>query len=311
MIPVDSLHISRSTPLTRRGFTLIEMLIAISILMILFTMTAGVVSLAINTDRIPSSARTIQAGILGAKDRALRAGSAAATGEQPRRGVRFVANPNQPNAIGSLLYIGSQDDWTDGQITFTNTTDFTSPASWTTSLSGQNLANARIKIPDGSTGAWYRLLDSDSITRPYQGAVATYSYRLQLPSTVLPNEQPLTLDGNVVINVPRSRVPSGWDGEILFTPNGSVYGPLSAQGPIYLYLCSMDDFLATTAGDPITQGRNAADPSAGETLIIKVNTQNGRLQTFPVDPTDLVDNGTQMAPPDGLADNPFRFAQQQ
>lgn len=307
---------------TRSAFTLIEMLVAITIMLIVFSMTAGVVSLAINTDRIPSSARTVQAGLLGARDRALRAGSAAALDENPRRGIRFVPNPNHGDAISSLLYIGNQDDWRVGTVDVSGGSKAISGSDWG-QLQNSNLdiRNCRIKIPDSTTGLWYRLnspagttppypLPTD-LTRNYLGATdPNTSYRLQLPSSILPNEQPLPLDGNVVINLARSRVPANWDREILFTPEGNIYGPLSAQGPLYLYLSTLDDFLGSTTGSSLP-GRDPADPAVGETLIIKINTQNGRFQTFPVDPTDLLDNGTQMAPPDGLADNPFRLAQQQ
>ncbi|MCA9092123.1 MAG: prepilin-type N-terminal cleavage/methylation domain-containing protein [Planctomycetaceae bacterium] len=296
----------------RSGFTLIELLVAITILLIVFAMTAGVVSLAINTDRIPSSARTIQASLLGARDRAVRAGRADLN-EQPYRGVRFVLDPKYKfggdttsSAVTGLVYVGSQDDWTDGQVTITAPRTVVPPA-WPASFTSAYLSNARIKIQEGS-GAWYRLYDNSGsveLTRDYAGTTGIpFNYVLRLPSEILPNEQPLPLDGNVVINLDRSQIPSNWgtpvigpysqaNMELNFNPNGSVYGPLAAQGAIYLYLCTVDDFLANTAAHPY--GRDPDDPARGETLILKITPQTGQVQSFPLNPVNA---------------DPFKFAKQ-
>ncbi|MCA9098382.1 MAG: prepilin-type N-terminal cleavage/methylation domain-containing protein, partial [Planctomycetaceae bacterium] len=232
----------------RSGFTLIELLVAITILLIVFAMTAGVVSLAINTDRIPSSARTIQASLLGARDRAVRAGKADLN-EQPYRGIRFVLDPKfkfgadtTSSAVTGLVYVGNQDDWTDGQVTITAPRTVGVAPAWPASFTSAYLSNARIKIQEGS-GAWYRLYDNSGsveLTRDYVGTAGSpFNFILRLPSEILPNEQPLPLDGNVVINLDRSQIPSDWGTagsydqskmELNFNPNGSVYGPLAAQG---------------------------------------------------------------------------------
>jgi len=336
---------------------MIEMLVAITIMLIVFSLTAGVVSLAINTDRIPSSARSVQAAILGARDRAVRAGKAELN-PQSRRGVRFVLMPNQPKAVGSLVYIGNQDDWTTGQISVTAGSKNFTGVDWSVLTgAGVSLTGARIKILD-SGGSWYRLASSTEFTRPYDpvGASNSYNYRLQLPSTILPNEQPILLDSNVVVNLDISAdhqvIPSNWSNitgsgtlspmddpfvyssynqsamEIEFNPNGGVHGPLASNGPIYLYLCTIDDFLAERVSPAdrrsLPKGRDPADPERGDALILKINPQTGQVQSFPVDPTDQYRNSTLPkyaglpdyagppdATPDGLADNPFRIAQQQ
>lgn len=296
----------------RSGFTLIELLIAITIMLILFSMTAGIVSLAINTDRIPSSARTVQAALLGARDRAVRAGRADLN-QQPRRGIRFVSSPTLLNTVSSLIYIGSQDDWVGNgpsanpasSITVTHdTTGISFNPLLPTNL--PDLTGSRIKILEPG-GSWYRVQDSTatSLTRKHVGnpmdPIKDYGYRIELPPAILPNEQPLPLDSNVVIDLNRSEVPPAWDQEILFSPNGNVAGPLAAQGTLYLYLCSVDDVL---------NGYGPTDAKSGEKLAIKINLQTGQVQSFPVDPTDNVNNGTLMAPPDGIADDPFKFAKQ-
>jgi len=334
----------------RWGFTLIELLVAITIMLIVFAMTAGVVSLAINTDRIPSSSRTIQAALLGARDRAIRAGRAV-IGEKPRRGVRFVLNPNHNHAVGSLVYIGNQDDWSQGTITIdsTNARQFTLSQSWPSvfkddtevlgvdaqpgvasvdddSVGGNDdfgeigypgsddqsdlLEGSRIEIPKDS-GSWYRVSVYSHLTPSAQtgllsrnfsgGSLGPHEYRLQLPSEILSNEQPLPLDANVAINLDISRsnngIPSSWwdsvnskyiqgNMEIQFTPEGNVFGPASAYGAIYLYLCTIDDIL---------NNRLPADPARGEALVIKITPQTGQVQSFPVNPDNT---------------DPFKFAKQ-
>lgn len=167
----------------RSAFTLIEMMVVITIMLIVFSMTAGVVSLAINTDRIPSSSRTVQAALLGARDRAVRAGKADLN-QQPYRGVRFVLDPKYKynadttsSAITSLVYVGNQDDWTTGQISIDNANPptFTRPASWPASFTNSYLNDARIKIKEGA-GTWHRLYDNSGtlqLSRPYTGTTGT------------------------------------------------------------------------------------------------------------------------------------------
>lgn len=45
-------------------------------------------------------------------------------------------------------------------------------------------------------------------------------------------------------------------------------------------------------------------------MILSIFPQTGLALVFEFDVTDLVDNNTGVAPADGLADNPFNFAQQ-
>jgi hypothetical protein len=52
------------------------------------------------------------------------------------------------------------------------------------------------------------------------------------------------------------------------------------------------------------------DPNKGDRLILSVFPQTGLVQVFEIDPTDITNNATGAAGPDGLADNLFYFAQQ-
>ena len=148
--------------LERTGFTLIELIIVVAILLILATLTLAIFNSTNESDRIRSSARQLQSALLGARDRAIRAKEA--------RGLRLLRDP-ATNTISSMVYIGSPEIWREGTIAI-GREDF-SPADQTpdngsvTIVRGWNtdwqllfqqglLTNgARIKIPADSTGSWY------------------------------------------------------------------------------------------------------------------------------------------------------------
>jgi len=46
----------------------------------------------------------------------------------------------------------------------------------------------------------------------------------------------------------------------------------------------------------------------GEKLVLAVFPSTGNVQTFPIDPTDAINNSTGAATPDGLPDDLFSFA---
>lgn len=78
----------------RRGFTLVEMLVTISIIVIVLVMTVAAVNVTVSSDRLPSAARLVQSHLEGARNRAIYATQ---TGTSfPARGVRFLLDPNGP-----------------------------------------------------------------------------------------------------------------------------------------------------------------------------------------------------------------------
>jgi prepilin-type N-terminal cleavage/methylation domain-containing protein len=96
----------------RRGFTLVELLVVISIILILASMTIYAINLSVTTERVRSGARQIQSLIEGARDRAIYAGEA--------RGIRILvdetitedhdgdpATPEIATTSTTIVYIGS------------------------------------------------------------------------------------------------------------------------------------------------------------------------------------------------------------
>lgn len=159
-----NLRISRLARI-RQGFTLVELLIVVAILLILTTLTVVLYNSAGDSDKIRSSARQLQSALLGARDRAIRA--------KAPRGLRLIVDTipaNNSRVISSMIYIGAPEVWTQGYIQIARA-DF-SPADqsadsttvnivrgWGTDwqlLFAQGLLTngSRIEIPANS-GSWY------------------------------------------------------------------------------------------------------------------------------------------------------------
>ena len=144
---------------------------------------------------------------------------------------------------------------------------------------------------------------------------------IQLGNDVLPFHQPISLPSGVVIDLNYSstnvQALAGIGGtttpyaDIMFSPRGGVSGYLSAQGPLHFLLRDVQD--ASSGVNPFAVGAPGTanqDQSKGDRLIVSLFPQTGLVQTFEMDATDNSNNQTGQPGPDGLADNPFNFAQQ-
>lgn len=102
--------------------------------------------------------------------------------------------------------------------------------------------------------------------------------------------------------------------DFMFSSRGMISGPTGAQGPFHFLVRDVQDAMAGV--NPFAVGPpSSANPdlSKGDRLIVTLFPQTGLVQTFEIDPTDNVQNSgpnAGQAPGDGLADNPFNFAQQ-
>jgi prepilin-type N-terminal cleavage/methylation domain-containing protein len=85
----------------RAGFTLIEMLVVITIIVVLASISAGLYTGMANADRIRSSSRQIQSYLEGARDRAILS--------QMPRGVRFLTDSANPATVRTMIFIGQTD----------------------------------------------------------------------------------------------------------------------------------------------------------------------------------------------------------
>src|SRR5437763_272841 len=81
----------------RSGFTLVELLVVISILLILSGLVLAVFNTGRSSDRMRSAARIAQSAFLGAKDRALHA--------KDLRGVRLTRDLTSPDLVNGFVYL--------------------------------------------------------------------------------------------------------------------------------------------------------------------------------------------------------------
>jgi prepilin-type N-terminal cleavage/methylation domain-containing protein len=224
-----------------RGFTLVELLVVVSILLILTTITVATLNSFENAERIRSSARQVQSSLMGARDRAIRF--------QKPFGLRFLVNPNASSGgnivVDSMVYISPVAPNT-GQISGLerpSTNGVTPDKSDVTVIRASNVPwqfyaqqgllqqGARIKLTIGSNATWYTVTyftqnglpliqgkdtnnPNDSIlflSAPYTGSVTPMpsiqavqgpiDFELELASAVQSNQEPMRLSSGIVIDM--------------------------------------------------------------------------------------------------------------
>jgi prepilin-type N-terminal cleavage/methylation domain-containing protein len=114
---------------SRPAFTLIEMLVTIGILLTLAALTVAFLPALSNYQKVQQAASRLQGWLLTAKQRALR--------DQFPRGIRLnvVSDPFYGTVVREVQYIEQPDDFSQGTITFTSSTN-TATVSTDTDLAG-------------------------------------------------------------------------------------------------------------------------------------------------------------------------------
>lgn len=301
----------------RSGFTLVELMMVIGLVLLIAVMTASAINLSVSGDKVRGGARQVQSYLAGARDRAIYS--------KAPRGVRFLLDSTNNRTVSSMVYIAPTEDWTQGSIQlewdtsvvpplvrvvrgFDNSSGIINPTGWL-GLYQQGLLKdgQRIRIPNDNTGEWYSidtsLMVSASpdgsdglnppkliLTTPYARPGTTdptttvpafspgqgpTTYRLELPATVLANQEPVLLPKGCVIHLDRcstdpeqfnagtlatgrgNKLPSGWrkptttadtsgfdytsQMDVMFSPRGVVIGPAAQAGIIHFYLGDQKD----------------------------------------------------------------------
>ncbi len=292
---------------SRTGFTLVELLVVIGVLIILTVMTMSLVNATQNEDRVRAGAATIQSFMEGARDRAIHA-------KQPR-GIRFLTDSNAPNLATSMIYIGAPEVYGKGlQATVTMAPDF-DPATETVprhAVRPQNPQDLSIwwgfhnrgLISNGTPiqieGQFYtirrvkystmtRQFDFFQLTKPFvSGPSSGLKYSLFLNPTVLPNQEPRQLPRAVVIDLNSSynngHLPRAWGQpgsynslDVLFSPNGTVTGLVASAGVIHLVVADVVD-----VDNNLAVGNTAKE---GNERIVSLRTQTGNISVHSVDQT--------------------------
>jgi prepilin-type N-terminal cleavage/methylation domain-containing protein len=199
---------------TRVGFTLVELLIVVVIMLILATLTMSAVKLSVNNDKVRGAARQLQSALAGARDRAIYA--------RAPRGLRFLLDSSTvgqtSRTVSSMIYIQQTPAWTQGQIRLERidvdnngisdewvggvanplawivrgfdgdpANPDAIPTAWVDLMNEGLLTNgAKIKIPNDPTGLWYTVTVDLLANATAAGVTPTYPPRLRL-TTAYPN----------------------------------------------------------------------------------------------------------------------------
>jgi len=334
----------RANPLHRSAFTLIELMVVITVMLILTTITVMSVNFSNNADRMRAGARQMQSLLGGARDKAIYA--------KEIRGVRLLLDPNDNHAVSAVQYIGSPERDTQGTLTFATaaTGDSTGATVSGTGTRWQILKNrgflkigSRIQIPR-DTGNWYTVaaipnpttLQLNRPNRDLAGSSAQVSFALELGPGILGDSQPVQFPAGVVIDLDGSQVPIAWRPsaaavsyptpmDILFTPRGTVIGDCATLGMIHLHFADAGDVLkwhqiggrssANYTSLPFVPADDPAAPAntplvvARDRILVTLGTRTGAASVFHVDVTNTVVSPTSPIETNKLADDPFRFAE--
>ena len=244
--------IPRGTHRRSAGFTLIELMVVVGLLVLIASMTVAAINVNTNNDKVRAGSRQVQSYLAGARDRAIYS--------KAPRGVRFLLDPTNNRTVSSMVFIAPTDPWTQGTIQLErldldndgsadlynsvtkpnpeavivrgfdndpgNDPRASNPTDWN-NLVQQGLlgAGSRIRIP-ADNGVWYTVMNTTQVaaTNPRLRLTVAYAsagntngqtvpafnegtgpttYLLELPPTVLPNQDPVLMPKGSVIHLDR------------------------------------------------------------------------------------------------------------
>ena len=324
----------------RSGFTLVELLVVVSIILILATITLVSVNFSYSRDRVRAAGRQLQSFVAGARDRAIYS--------KEVRGVRLILDSVNRHTAVAVQYIGAPDRWTEGSVKFNASDNVTIPNGLTLQSNGILGVGSQIEIPKDS-GVFFTVASpavADSSAGTYDGKVSLSrsspiytaagqlsSFSLQLKPTLIPGSEPVPLPTGVVIDLDGSNLPSVWRPsvtdtrqsysstmDILFNPRGSIVGDVAGNGILHLLLADAGDVLlwqtvpgriqkvnptTTDWSPPIVpaNGTSGTPIVKRDQILLSVNGRTGNVSVHHVNPTNV------SSPPDLIADDPFSYAE--
>lgn len=325
----------------RNGFTLIELMIVVSIILILATITLVSVNFSYSRDRVRAAGRQLQSFVAGARDRAIY--------QKEVRGVRLLLDPNNSHTAIAVQYVGAPDRWTEGFVTLQANDTVSIPYGVFLNTAGLMTVGSQIEIPKDSgnfftiastVGADTSISGNGLVklnrTMPVFSTVGqTSSFALLLRPTILPGSEPVPLPAGIVIDLDGSNLPSSWRPpttdstksysttmDILFSPRGSVTGDVAGNGILHLHLADAGDVLlwSNVPGRirKVNPNNNATPPEWNppvvpanlgtgtpivrrDQILLSVNGRTGNVSVHHVNPTNTSSYT--------IADDPYSFAE--
>lgn len=309
----------RELPPGRPGFTLVELLVAMSILILVAGLTVALLPRLQEKQRVQTGASQLQGWLMTAKQWALR--------DQAPRGLRFQADTN--GQVRQIQYIEQPEDFYGGQIQVSGTTaslyvqydsnnnpvyyyynvDFAGnpppPPTPVVPPADQWPVQAGDYLLFGGSSQVFRILSlptpiSLTLSAPAQSNTSidpTSDYRIIRQARPRVGEAPLQLPDNIVIdlatNGPYNNLIPGYTFDIMFDPSGEVLG-WGSSARIQLWLRDASEDLPNYPG--------AVKPMYnGQQILVTVNVRSGMITANPVDVTlDNAANPTQYAAPYSL-----------
>ncbi len=287
---------SSPTPRRSAGFTLVELLVVVFLILVLATLVVAFAPRLAERQKVPRGASQLQGWLLIAKQRAKR--------DQLPTGVRLQPDPDNPNVYRELQYIQKPDDWTGGpvrvdattlnQVTLDSGTDFT----------GNYGANAKELWPV-QVGDYVEMKGGGLVKR----ITAVQKNRLNLASSfpypILPTSDyriiraPRPLVGEANLDLPKDIVIQGNAG----TTPALIFGSVPNQQPTAQNPPVPFDILFSPAGPVIGSAVSANvpgvgseavilwvrdvsldNPTDGEPLLVTIYVKTGLIAVHPVSP---------------------------
>jgi prepilin-type N-terminal cleavage/methylation domain-containing protein len=269
------------THIRRAGFTLVELIVAMTIILILATLAVALLPRLGHQERSARGADLLQRWLLIAKMRA--------QADRTPSGLRFIVDPSDPNVVREIHYIQVPEPYSkglflnggQGRSTFQGA-DFdggagltspdqapVQPGDYLEVYGGGPVTQITAVTGPNSTGL-YSLAHTG--TTPSSGS-PTSNYRIIRQPRRIQGEAPLLMPQDIGIDLSRSlNLPVRMVGttpfrEVLFAPGGGVIGRGTTDSKIIFWVRDM----------------TLDSPTAGGPTLIVVHTRTGLIAAHPVD----------------------------
>lgn len=223
----------------RSGFTLVELLVSVSIFVILMSLTVGVIWSAADGDRISASARSLQATLEGVRVRAYKMKDLGKdTGENITAvGIRFMVDEDDWSTVDSMIYLVQRKN--KGRIRVLSRSEHT-PAIGPTDQHNQvkyitttgEVLGVQFKdllsrylirggLPINIHGADRTISEDNFVSLVNQNILEVFppfeasqtgksDYEITLLPTIMPQAEPIQFAKGTVIDLNSSALPNSW-----------------------------------------------------------------------------------------------------